>query len=88
MTHGKLAAVVLAIVTAAATLALTRAALASGYGPAPFYQPADGAPASQRGMSTQALAADHARIRRGNETDTTKHKEDYAQMLLGASDKH
>jgi len=33
-------------------------AFASGYGPAPFYSPHDGAPASQRGQSAQTLAAE------------------------------
>jgi hypothetical protein len=32
-------------------------AFASGYGPAPFYKPAVGAPVSQRGQSVQTLAA-------------------------------
>jgi hypothetical protein len=34
-------------------------AFASGYGPAPFYKPSVGAPASQRGQSVQTLAAEH-----------------------------
>jgi hypothetical protein len=33
-------------------------AFASGYGPAPFYRPAVGAPASQHGQSVQTLAAE------------------------------
>ena len=33
-------------------------AFASGYGPAPFYRPTVGAPASQRGESAQTLAAE------------------------------
>ncbi|MGF6777397.1 hypothetical protein [Paraburkholderia sp. GAS334] len=33
-------------------------AFASGYGPAPFYRPSVGAPASQRGQSVQTLAAE------------------------------
>lgn len=35
-------------------------AFASGYGPAPAYRPAIGAPASQRGQSLQTLAAENA----------------------------
>ncbi|KXU84809.1 hypothetical protein CI15_21120 [Paraburkholderia monticola] len=35
-------------------------AFASGYGPAPAYRPAVGAPASQRGQSEQTLAAERA----------------------------
>jgi hypothetical protein len=33
-------------------------AFASGYGPAPFYSPQIGAPASQRGQSAQTLQAE------------------------------
>jgi hypothetical protein len=33
-------------------------AFASGYGPAPFYKPSIGAPASQRGQSAQTIAAE------------------------------
>ncbi|WP_133650825.1 hypothetical protein [Paraburkholderia flava] len=33
-------------------------AFAGGYGPAPFYKPSVGAPASQRGQSAQTLAAE------------------------------
>jgi hypothetical protein len=33
-------------------------AFASGYGPAPFYRPSVGAPASQRGESAQTVAAE------------------------------
>jgi hypothetical protein len=33
-------------------------AFASGYGPAPFYRPAVGAPSSQSGPSAQTLAAE------------------------------
>lgn len=33
-------------------------AFASGYGPAPFYTPSIGAPATQRGQSVQTLAAE------------------------------
>jgi hypothetical protein len=33
-------------------------AFASGYGPAPFYRPAVGAPASQRGQSVRTVAAE------------------------------
>jgi hypothetical protein len=47
-----------ALVVIAASIAVP--ALASGYGPAPFYRPDIGAPASQRGQSAQTLAAEHA----------------------------
>ena len=33
-------------------------AFASGYGPAPFYKPSDGAPASQNGQSLRTVAAE------------------------------
>lgn len=35
-------------------------AFASGYGPAPFYKPSVGAPASQRGQSEQTVAAERS----------------------------
>jgi len=37
-------------------------AFASGYGPGPFYRPAVGAPASQRGQSVQTLAAERDNV--------------------------
>ncbi len=50
----KLAAALLAALCAS----LAAPAFASGYGPAPFYRPSVGAPASQRGQSAQTLAAE------------------------------
>jgi hypothetical protein len=44
------------LIAASATLAAP--AFASGYGPAPFYRPAVGAPTSQQGPSAQAIAAE------------------------------
>jgi hypothetical protein len=43
----------------AATTAIAAPAFASGYGPAPFYRPSVGAPASERGQSAQTVAAEH-----------------------------
>lgn len=37
---------------------LAAPAFASGYGPAPFYRPDMGAPASQRGQNAETLAAE------------------------------
>ncbi len=37
-------------------------AFASGYGPAPHYNPMVGAPASEQGQNTETIAADNARI--------------------------
>jgi hypothetical protein len=42
----------------AASAAIAAPAFASGYGPAPFYKPSVGAPASQQGQNTQTLAAE------------------------------
>ncbi|WP_321918152.1 hypothetical protein, partial [Paraburkholderia sp. J11-2] len=50
-----IAAVLVALSSAAAA-----PAFASGYGPAPAYRPAIGAPASQRGQSVQTLAAERS----------------------------
>ncbi|MGN4076782.1 hypothetical protein ACS0X5_34975 [Burkholderia gladioli] len=44
----------------AAGIAAVPAAFASGYGPAPHYDPLAGAPASQRGQSAQTLHAEAA----------------------------
>ncbi|BBP98308.1 hypothetical protein BSFA1_34370 [Burkholderia sp. SFA1] len=44
------------LIAASATLAAP--AFASGYGPAPFYRPAVGAPSSQQGPSAQTIAAE------------------------------
>ena len=41
-----------------ALVSLSIPAFASGYGPAPFYRPSVGAPASQRGQSAQTIAAE------------------------------
>lgn len=49
----KLVAALLAALSASAAAP----AFASGYGPAPFYRPSAGAPASQRGQSAQTVAA-------------------------------
>jgi hypothetical protein len=46
------------LVAASASVAVP--AFASGYGPAPFYRPDVGAPASQRGTSEQTVAAERA----------------------------
>jgi hypothetical protein len=48
----------IAALLVAASASLAAPAFASGYGPAPFYNPEVGAPASQRGPSAQTLAAE------------------------------
>ncbi|VXB21327.1 conserved exported hypothetical protein [Burkholderia sp. 8Y] len=48
----------LATLLIAASATIAAPAFASGYGPAPFYRPAVGAPTSQQGPSAQAIAAD------------------------------
>ncbi|CAG4921914.1 hypothetical protein [Paraburkholderia saeva] len=45
-------------VFAALSASIAAPAFASGYGPAPFYKPSIGAPASQRGQRAQTVAAD------------------------------
>ena len=49
----------LAALLIAATTSIAAPAFASGYGPAPFYRPSVGAPASQRGQSAQTVATEH-----------------------------
>jgi hypothetical protein len=48
----------IAALLVATSASLAAPAFASGYGPAPFYRPEVGAPASQRGPSAQTLAAE------------------------------
>jgi hypothetical protein len=50
----------------ASSAALAAPAFASGLGPAPFYRPEVGAPASQRGQSAQTLAAEQGNAAAGN----------------------
>lgn len=48
----------IAALLVAASASLAAPAFASGYGPAPFYRPSVGAPASQRGQSAQTVAVE------------------------------
>jgi hypothetical protein len=50
----------IAAVLVAASAMIAAPAFASGYGPAPFYRPAVGAPASQQGQSAQTVAVERA----------------------------
>jgi hypothetical protein len=52
-----------ALLAASATVSIP--AFASGYGPAPFYKPSVGAPASQRGQSQLTVAAERAEAEKG-----------------------
>jgi hypothetical protein len=59
------------IVTAAFLATSAVAAFASsGYGPAPHYNPIEGAPASQRGVSAQTIGTESAQAY-GGMSDTT-----------------
>jgi hypothetical protein len=49
----------IAALLVAVSASLAAPAFASGYGPAPFYRASAGAPVSQRGQSSQAVAAEH-----------------------------
>ena len=49
----------IAVLLVAASASIAAPAFASGYGPAPFYRPSVGAPASQQGQSAQTVAAEH-----------------------------
>ncbi|MDE1184454.1 hypothetical protein [Paraburkholderia sp.] len=51
---------IIAAVLVAASATLAAPAFASGYGPAPFYRPNVGAPASQQGQNAQTVAAERA----------------------------
>jgi hypothetical protein len=50
----------IAALLVAASASIAAPAFASGYGPAPFYRPDVGAPASQRGVSAQTVAAERS----------------------------
>jgi hypothetical protein len=52
-------------------------AFASGYGPAPFYRPSVGAPASQHGQSVQTLAT--------GRDDVTASHDAYGGVVAGLS---
>ncbi|MGA3250620.1 MAG: hypothetical protein ABSD12_21135 [Paraburkholderia sp.] len=53
-------------------------AFASGYGPAPFYRPAFGAPTSQRGQNVQSLASER--------DDGAGSQEAYGGVVTGLSE--
>ena len=48
----------IAALLVAASASIAAPAFASGYGPAPHYNPTVGAPASQQGQNTETLAAE------------------------------
>ena len=50
----------IATLLVAVSASIAAPAFASGYGPAPFYNPQVGAPASERGQSVQTVAAERA----------------------------
>lgn len=52
----------------ASSASLAASAFASGYGPAPFYRPDVGAPASQQGQTSQAMAAEEGRAAMNDES--------------------
>ncbi|MGA9917239.1 hypothetical protein [Paraburkholderia sp.] len=55
----------------------TAPAFASGYGPAPFYKPSVGAPASQSGQSARTIATERG--------DVTGSEEAYGGAVSGLS---
>ena len=58
-----------ALIITTATAAAASSAYASGYGPAPFYRPYVGAPASQQGQNSQTLSAERMNIRTSEAAD-------------------
>ncbi|CAB3752216.1 hypothetical protein [Paraburkholderia solisilvae] len=70
MTRSRFTTIARSIACVFALRALCAPVFASGYGPSPHYQPNDGAPVSQRGISTQTLSAEQKSGRSMNETDT------------------
>ncbi|MCC8391262.1 hypothetical protein LJ656_01565 [Paraburkholderia sp. MMS20-SJTR3] len=55
----------IAALLVAASASIAAPAFASGYGPAPFYRPSVGAPASQQGQNEQTIAAERASANNG-----------------------
>ena len=55
----------IAAVLIAASASIAAPAFASGYGPAPHYNPTVGAPASQQGQSAQTVAAERSQAGNG-----------------------
>jgi hypothetical protein len=50
----------IAALLVAVSASIAAPAFASGYGPAPFYRPSTGAPASQQGQNSQTVAAERS----------------------------
>ncbi|MGF6549365.1 hypothetical protein [Paraburkholderia youngii] len=50
----------IAALLVAASASIAAPAFASGYGPAPYYRPLVGAPASQQGQNAQTVASERA----------------------------
>ena len=67
-----------------AALAGASYALASGYGPAPYYSPMDGAPTSQQGMNMQTIAQDAHEAQPSTDASVDKSKQD--SPLIQAQD--
>jgi hypothetical protein len=66
------AALLAAVIVIAAT-----PAFASGYGPAPFYRPSAGSPASQRGQNAETISAEHR--------DGVSAQQAYGGVMAGSS---
>ncbi|SIT50755.1 conserved exported hypothetical protein [Paraburkholderia piptadeniae] len=62
----------------AVSASVTAPAFASGYGPAPFYKPSVGAPASQSGQSLRTVAAERE--------DATGPEKAYGGAVSGTSE--
>jgi hypothetical protein len=60
LSYGKFMKRIFATAVLLSSFAMAAPAVASGYGPAPFYRPSAGAPSSQQGPSAQTIAAEQA----------------------------
>jgi hypothetical protein len=89
MTRSRFTIVARSIACVFAVRALCAPVFASGYGPSPYYQPNEGAPVSQRGISTQTLSAEQKSRYSMNETDTADAAQrDVANSMITVNDKH
>lgn len=74
--------IVIATVLATSAVAAGSAFASSGYGPAPHYNPIEGAPASQRGVSAQTIRTESAQAY-GGMSDTTSQSGGHVTQTSG-----
>jgi len=79
---------ILAALLLAASATIAAPAFASGYGPAPFYRPDVGAPASQQGQNAQTVAAERTSAAANSAFGGVKHQTSETGARQAATDPH